>query len=69
MKVETDYDIGDVFCVADCWKAVCTAITIRASGQVDYQLEWLGDAEFKAEWLTRERIELLGLKRISEVKQ
>lgn len=67
MKVETDYDIGDVFCIADSWKAVCTAVTIRASGQIEYKLEWLGDAEFRSEWLTRERIELLGLKRISEV--
>jgi hypothetical protein len=67
MKVETDYSTGDVFCINDKWKAVCTAITIRASGQVEYQLEWLGDAEFKSDWLTRERIELLGVKRISEV--
>lgn len=68
MKVETDYDIGDVFCIDGKWQAVCTAITIQASGQVDYQLEWRGDAEFRAEWLTRERIELLGVKRTSEVK-
>lgn len=67
MKIETAYDIGDVFTVDGEWRAVCTAITIRASGQVEYQLEWLGDAEFKAEWLTRERIEILGVRRESEV--
>lgn len=63
MKVETDYDIGDVFCVDGEWRAVCTAITIRASGQVEYQLEWLGNAEFRSEWLTKERIEILGITR------
>lgn len=68
MKVETAYDIGDRFCIDGEWRAVCTAITIRASGQVEYQLEWLGDAEFKSEWLTRERIEILGVRRVSEVK-
>lgn len=68
MRVETDYCIGDVFTVDGEWRAVCTAITIRASRQVEYQLEWLGDAEFKAEWLTRERMENLGVTRVSEVK-
>lgn len=68
MKIETAYDIGDEFCIDGEWRADCTAITIRASGQVEYQLEWLGDADFKSEWLTRERIEILGIRRVSEVK-
>ena len=63
MKVDTDYDIGDVFIVDGGWRACCTAILIRASGQVEYQLEWLGDAVFKSDWLTRERIEILGIAR------
>ena len=63
MKVDTDYDIGDEFIVDGGWRAVCTAILIRASGQVEYQLEWLGDAVFKSDWLTRERIEILGISR------
>lgn len=68
MKIETAYGIGDRFTVDGEWRAVCTAITIRASGQVEYQLEWLGDADFKSEWLTQERIEILGIRRVSEVK-
>jgi hypothetical protein len=68
MKIETAYDIGDEFCIDGEWRAVCTAILIRASGQVEYQLEWLGNAEFKSEWLTRERIEILGARRVSKVK-
>lgn len=67
MKVETDYSIGDLFYIDDIWGAVCTAITIRASGQVEYLFEWLGNAEFRSEWFTRERIELLRIKRISGV--
>ena len=63
MKVETDYDIGDVFTIDGGWRACCTAILIRASGQVEYQLEWLGDAQFRSDWLTRERIEILGIER------
>lgn len=63
MKIETDYDIGDEFIVDGGWRACCTAILIRASGQVEYQLEWLGDAQFRSDWLTRERIEILGIGR------
>ena len=63
MKVDTDYDIGDEFIIYGGWRAVCTAILIRASGQVEYQLEWLGDAQFRSDWLTRERIEILGIAR------
>ena len=69
MKVDTFYDIGDIFTIDGEWRAVCTAILIRASGQVEYQLEWLGDAVFKSDWLTRERIEILGILRKSEVKK
>ena len=68
MKVDTFYDIGDIFTSDGEWRAVCTAIILRASGQVEYLLEWLGNAEFKSEWLTRERIEILGILRKSEVK-
>lgn len=69
MKVDTFYDIGDIFTIDGEWRAVCTAITLRASGQVEYLLEWLGDAAFKSEWLTRERIEILGILRKSEAKK
>ena len=63
MKVDTDYDIGDEFIVDGEWRAYCTAILIRASGQIEYQLEWLGDAQFKSDWLTRERIKILVISR------
>lgn len=66
MKIETKYNIGDSFRIIGGWKAVCTAITIRASGQIEYQLEWIGDANFKAEWLTAETIRLLGITHITE---
>ena len=69
MKVDTFYDIGDIFTIDGEWRAVCTAIILRASGQVEYLREWLGNAEFKSEWLTRERIEILGILRKSEVKK
>lgn len=68
MKIETKYSIGDEFKADDRWYCVCTALTIRASGQVEYQLEWMGDAEFKAEWLTAERLELLGLTKVEGEK-
>ena len=69
MKADTFYDIGDIFTIDGEWRAVCTAIILRASGQVEYLLEWLGNAAFKSEWLTRERIEILGILRKSEVKK
>ena len=53
---------GDECVISDRWKAVVTAATERATGQVEYQLEWVGDGELKSEWMTQERMRLLGFK-------
>ncbi len=34
-----------------------TAITVRASGQTEYLLEWGKDDELREEWITAERLE------------
>lgn len=54
--------IGDTCVITEGWKASITALTVRASGQVEYQLEWIGDGELKSDWLTLERMRLLGIK-------
>lgn len=54
--------IGDRCIVSERWEAVITAYTARASGQREYQLEWIGDGELKSDWLTLERMRLLGIK-------
>lgn len=54
--------IGDRCIVSERWEAVVTAYTARASGQREYQLEWIGDGELKSDWLTLERMRLLGIK-------
>ncbi|MBQ4199545.1 MAG: hypothetical protein II649_06655 [Kiritimatiellae bacterium] len=61
MVVKTKISIGDtVLLFGDPkWKTVCTAITVRASGQVEYLLEWGRDDELREEWITAERLELL----------
>ena len=62
MTITTRYSIGDKFRVAeDRWILAITAITVRASGQVEYQLEWVGNGDFRSEWLTEGQIDLLGL--------
>lgn len=52
-----------------CWyigtkytKAAITALTVRASGQVEYQLEWAGNGEMKSDWFTKQRMRHLGFK-------
>lgn len=61
MVIKTKISIGDtVLLFGDPkWKTVCTAITVRASGQVEYLLEWGRDDELREEWITAERLELL----------
>lgn len=63
MTIDTAYDIGDVFIIDSMWRAVCVSILVRASGQLEYQLEWLGDAEFKSEWITADRMKILGIEK------
>lgn len=65
LREPTPYDkprIGDRCVVLERWEAVITAYTVRASGQTEYQLEWIGDGELKSDWLTLERMRLLGVK-------
>lgn len=61
MKIETKISIGDIVLLFSDpkWRTVCTAITVRASGQVEYLLEWTSDGELKEEWITSERLECL----------
>ena len=61
MKIETQISIGDIVLLFGDpnYRTVCTAITIRASGQIEYQIEWSQDGELKNEWITAERLECL----------
>ena len=61
MKIETEISIGDIILLFDDpkWRTVCTAITIRASGQIEYLLEWADSGETKEEWFTAERLKCL----------
>ena len=61
MTITTKISIGDtVLLFGDPkWKTVCTAITVRASGQIEYLLEWGKDEELREEWITAERLECL----------
>ena len=61
MKIETKRSIGDIVHLFgyDDWPCVITAITVRASGQVEYQLEWHMDGDTKCEWFEDVRIDLL----------
>jgi len=61
MKIETKISIGDIVLLFSDpkWKTVCTAITIRASGQIEYLLEWVTEGELKEEWITAERLDCL----------
>lgn len=61
MKIETEYAIGDRFVIAGGWTAVCTTITVHSHSQVEYKLEWVGETEFNGEWLTKERMNALGI--------
>lgn len=61
MELNTKYDIGQViylFGFHD-WPCIVSAITVRASGQVEYLLEWNCEGEAKSEWFEEKRIELL----------
>lgn len=55
------FKIGDAVRIDTAWTAVITAITFRASGEVEYQLEWRGDGLFKSEWFSAERMDLVGI--------
>lgn len=69
MTFTTEYSIGDRFIVrGDRWEFVITAITIRASGEVEYCLEWVGNASFNSEWITGEKMKLLQFDKIEENK-
>lgn len=61
MKIETEISIGDIVLLFNDprWRTVCTAITIRASGQIEYLLEWAENGETKEEWFTVERLKCL----------
>jgi len=61
--------IGDKCVISDRWEASITAITMRSSGQVEYQLEWVGDGELRSDWLTAERMRLLGFKLFRDGKE
>lgn len=54
--------IGDTCVITEGWKASITALTVRASGQVEYQLEWAGNGEMKGDWFTKQRMRHLGFK-------
>lgn len=60
MQLNTKYDIGQVIHLFDFpdWPCVITAITVRASGQVEYQLDWNCGGDVKTEWYEEKRIEL-----------
>ena len=61
MTIKTKISIGDIVLLFGDpkWRTVCTAITVRASGQTEYLLEWGKDDELREEWVTAERLELL----------
>ena len=61
MTIKTKISIGDIVHLFGDpkWRTVCTAITVRASGQIEYLLEWGKDDELREEWVTAERLELL----------
>ena len=61
MTIETQISIGDIVLLFGDpkWRTVCTAITVRASRQIEYQLEWSDGDELKNEWITAERLECL----------
>ena len=61
MTIKTKISIGDIVLLFGDpkWRTVCTAITVRASGQIEYLLEWGKDDELREEWVTAERLELL----------
>lgn len=61
MTINTKISIGDIVLLFGDpkWRTVCTAITVRASGQIEYLLEWGKDDKLCAEWITAERLELL----------
>ena len=61
--------IGDRCIVSERWEAAITAFTTRASGQTEYQLEWIGGGELKSDWLTLERMRLLGIKVFRDGKE
>ena len=61
MTIETKYSIGDLvhlFGFND-WPCIITAITRRASGQTEYQLEWNNEGKPESDWFDESRIELL----------
>ena len=69
MTITTRYSIGDKFRVAgDRWTLTITTITVRASGQVEYQLEWVGNADFRSECMSEAQMDLLGLQRLNSVQ-
>ena len=61
MTIKTKISIGDIVLLFGDpkWRTVCTAVTVRASGQIEYLLEWGKDDELREEWVTAERLELL----------
>lgn len=65
MKIETKYSIGDIFSINDTqyWTLHCTAITVKGSGKVEYCLEWIGNGDFREQWITAERMKILGIEK------
>ena len=61
MIIKTKISIGDIVLLFGDpkWRTVCTAIIVRASGQIEYLLEWTSDGELKDEWITSERLDCL----------
>ena len=61
MTITTKISIGDIVLLFGDpkWRTVCTAITVRASGQVEYLLEWGEEDCLKEEWVTAERLDCL----------
>lgn len=41
--------IGDRCIISERWEAIITATITRASDQMEYQLEWLGEGELKSD--------------------
>lgn len=61
--------IGDTCVITEGWKASITALTVRASGQVEYQLEWVGNGEMKSDWFTIQRMRHLGFRAYRKEKE
>lgn len=61
--------IGDTCVITEGWKASITALTVRASGQVEYQLEWIGNGEMKSDWFTVQRMRHLGFRAYRKGKE